>query len=156
MLEPLNKSLPDTGSILAIDWGKSRIGLAISDGLQISANPLDILYVKGRSSHQVFSSIQKLIIERDIVGILLGLPVSLDGSIGSSADQIIGIGKKMEQSVQLPIVFEDESFTSVEATEKLSQMNLSKKKKKELVDSMAAVIILEGYLTRSHNRKGIK
>jgi putative Holliday junction resolvase len=144
---PINDVLPSLGSILALDWGKSRIGLAISDGLQVSTNPLNpVSYQKGNQA--ALEALERIVRERDIKGIVIGLPVSLDGGLGLMSDEVVKFAKGLKRKIKLPVAFHDESFSTHEAMDRLGGKSYSLKKRKELKDSISALVILESYLSQ--------
>lgn len=139
-------ALPYPGSLLAVDMGRSRIGLAISDGLQISATPLPILQVKNLPEARILEEIRALARDRAVVGILVGRPISLRGHSNETLKWIEDFIQKLSHNLDIPIVFQDERFTSVEAENLIREKGYGWKKKKEILDSIAASLILESYL----------
>ncbi len=144
--------LPYPGALLALDIGTVRIGLAVSDGLQISPNPLPFLSVKGMADEGIVREVGKWVSARGIVGLVIGLPLSLNGDKNDHARRIESLAGKMAQSVGLPVALVDERFTSHEAESLIREKGYHWRRKKELVDSIAAYLILESYLMQRSQR----
>lgn len=130
--------------ILGLDIGDARTGVAISDELGIAAHPL--CTIQRRSRKALLAELQELATVHKVEKIVVGLPLQLNGKTGTQAQRIKKFAEKLEQQVNLPIVFWDESFTSVEATQILRDTKKRRKKRKQVIDQVAAVLILEGYL----------
>ncbi len=129
---------------LGIDYGRRRLGLAISDEGGILASPLPVYERRGEKEDLTFLS--NLISERKAGRIVLGLPLNMDGSSGEMADEVIAFAAALREESGLPVFTFDERLTSIEAERVLVQANLSRKRRKGLRDSLSAVLILQGYL----------
>ncbi|MEA1870795.1 MAG: Holliday junction resolvase RuvX [Candidatus Bipolaricaulota bacterium] len=129
---------------LGIDYGRRRLGLAISDEGGILASPLPVYERQGEKKDLTFLS--NLASEREAGRIVLGLPLNMDGSSGEMADEVVAFAEALREESGLPVVTFDERLTSVEAERVLVQANLSRKRRKGLRDSLSAVLILQGYL----------
>ncbi|MEI6266460.1 MAG: Holliday junction resolvase RuvX [bacterium] len=127
------------GRILAIDVGEARVGLAISDELQIIASPLGFV-----SREDSFQEIDSIIKKEGISVILVGMPLLASGEMGSQTKDIQKFAKELKQTTDLNIDFENEILSSVEAENRLKEMK--KPYQKGDIDAMAACIILETYL----------
>ena len=138
--------------ILGLDIGDARTGVAISDELGIAAHPLCTIQRKSRKA--VLAELQKLVDAHKVERIVVGLPLQLDGQTGTQAKKVKQFAGKLEQQVNLPIVFWDESFTTHEAAEILRGTKKRRKKRKQVIDQVAAVLILEGYLEELRNSRG--
>lgn len=140
--------------ILGLDIGDARTGVAISDELGIGAHPL--CTIQRRSRKAVLAELQELVTTHQVERIVVGLPLQLDGETGTQARKIKQFADKLGQQVNLPIIFWDESFTTVEAAQILRETRKRRKKRKQVIDQVAAVLILEGYLDelRNSRRKG--
>lgn len=140
--------------ILGLDIGDARTGVAISDELGIAAHPL--CTIQRRSRKAVLTEVQALVTAHKVERIVVGLPLQLDGETGTQARKIKQFADKLEQQVNLPIIFWDESFTTFEAAQILRGTKKRRKKRKQVIDQVAAVLILEGYLDelRNSRRKG--
>ena len=138
--------------ILGLDIGDARTGVAISDELGIAAHPLCTIQRKSRKA--LLAELQELIAVHKVERIVIGLPLQLDGETGVQARKVKRFAEKLEQHVNLPIIFLDESFTTFEATQILQGTKKRRKKRKQVIDQVAAVLILEGYLEELRNARG--
>ncbi len=130
--------------ILALDVGTKTIGVAVSDELGITANGVKTL--KRITAKGDIQELKELVVEFKPAKILIGLPYNSDGSVSKRGEQILRFSKQIENSLSIPIVYWDESFSTVNAEKYLLEANLSRKKRKKVIDKMAAVYILKEYL----------
>jgi putative Holliday junction resolvase len=140
-------NLPPTlaGRILGIDSGLKRVGLAISDPMQVIARGLDT--VQYRSRRELVQRLVAIIHENEIVRVVMGLPRHMDGSEGEMAKMARGLMSELAARVSIPIVAWDERLSSVQAERALREMGISSRAtKRGGVDRMAAVFILQSYL----------
>ena len=133
--------------LLGLDVGDVRIGVALSDELGVAAHPLCTLTRKNRKVDLL--AIADLVAIHKADRIIIGLPISLDGSIGTQAEKVQQFAQRLQSVIDIPIEFQDESFTTAEAEGILRELNKDTKKQKELIDEVSAVIILTDYL-RQH------
>ena len=147
--EDINDFFKDTqriGPFLGIDLGEKRVGLSISDRTQSIASNYATLEKKKFS---LFSLDLQAIIDKEIIcGIVIGLPLNMDGSEGPKCQSTRHFAKNFSTIVNLPITFWDERLTTVAAERSLLSADLSRKKRKRVVDSVAAVLILQNLLDR--------
>jgi len=132
--------------ILALDVGDVRIGLAYSDTLGISANPLDTWKVKG--TDEDFINIVNVVKKLDIGKIVIGLPLNMDGSEGDRVVKTRAFAEKLKEFIDLPIEWQDERLSSVTAEDALIEQGVRREKRKSVIDRVAAVVILRSYLDR--------
>jgi len=132
------------GRILAIDYGRARIGLALSDPLGITAQPLKVIDVK--KTADAVAHIASLAGEHDVFRIVIGLPLNMDGTEGAMVDEMRAFGEKIEVSTGLPLVEWDERLTSSQALSALGKQEKDWKKRKRKLDAVAAQILLQSYL----------
>lgn len=137
--------------ILSIDLGKVRTGLAISDDTQCLASPLCVLIEKDKT--KLIEKIKKISDENNVGKIIIGLPKNMDGSQGESAKCAIEFSNLLKEHTKLPIVMTDERMTTLAAHNYLNIVNVRGKKRKKIVDSVAATIILQDYLNLMKNKK---
>ncbi len=137
--------------ILGIDYGDVRVGLAISDELNITAQGLETLVINN-SDKKFFSSIKKIIQEYNVNTIVIGYPKNMDGSKSKKAEKIDELVLSLEKIVT-NIVKWDERLTTVSAYRTMKDLNISQKKKNMYADKLAATYILEGYLTKISQSK---
>ena len=137
--------------ILSVDYGKARTGIAVCDKDEVVASLVATL--KEYNMDNLAKRVSEIAGEKNAAEIVLGLPVNMDGSEGESACNVRVFRDKLEAVCGLPVVLRDERCTTVTAYEYLNMNNKRGKKRKEVVDSVAAVIILEDYLNYRRNRK---
>jgi len=133
--------------ILALDVGEKRIGLAVSDPLGITAQGLGVLIRQGREA-----DLDRLLqIARDyhVKEIVVGLPRHMDGRPGKMAPEILELATSLGEALGVKVTPWDERLTSVEAERVLIQADLSRRKRRKVIDQLAAVLILQGYLDYS-------
>ena len=130
--------------VLGIDLGDRNIGLAISDKLLITAQALDRYQVKSKDEDKKY--FKELVEKYEIVKIVVGLPLRMDGSIGTQAEKTKIFARWLEKTLRLPVVFWDERLTTVQALNILSQQKIKIKRKKILKDQISATLILSSYL----------
>ncbi|MCQ2495382.1 MAG: Holliday junction resolvase RuvX [Lachnospiraceae bacterium] len=133
--------------IMGLDFGAMTCGVAISDELQITAQGIETI----RRTHEnklrkTLARIEELIMQYDVDKIVLGLPKKLDGSEGERAEKSRAFKEDLERRTGLEVVLWDERLTTVEAHRALDEAGMSLEKKNEIVDKIAAVIILRSYL----------
>jgi len=137
--------------ILAIDFGERRIGLAISDPLGITAQGLPT--IDTRKTKDVFSHIQKIIQDREVEKIVVGMPKNMDGSIGFKGEEVKKFIEKLTRKTGAVVKTWDERLTSVQSQRSMREMGI-KQKKKGVVDRISAILILQSYLD-SLNEKSL-
>lgn len=134
--------------LLGIDYGMKHIGIALSDPQEIMAIPLDTIQVRPDGSH--IKAIHKIVDAYQVEKVVVGLPFNMDGSLGAAGDEVIRWGKHLEEALGLPVVFWDERLTTSEAHEILIKLKVKGKRRKHIVDKIAASIILKGYIDSEH------
>ncbi len=142
--------IPISGSILGLDLGEKRIGLAICNNTRSIATSLKTLN-RGKLLDDI-NIIKNIIVENDISSIVVGRPVNLDGKPGKKSQSIRRLSEEINKSLILPLLLWDERF-STNAVEKLliSELNLSRKKRQKIIDSSAACWILDGAIKSLSN-----
>lgn len=138
--------------ILGMDVGRKRIGLAISDGLGLTAQPLSLL--KRKDISRDLAELKKIIVDRDIKKIVVGLPLNMNGSVGKMAIEILDFVELLKDNLILPVITWDERFTSLQAKTLLLEADLSRRKRKEVIDKLSAQLILQGYLDNKRDNQG--
>ncbi len=133
--------------ILCLDIGMARIGIAKSDELEIIASPLEV-YKRTNSINNDAKYIAKLVADKNIGKIVVGLPLKMDGSEGSSVEMVNEFIEKLKKFTEVPIVLQDERFSTVSATNILLEGNVRREKRKGVVDKIAATIILQSFLDK--------
>ena len=130
--------------ILGLDVGDVRIGVAVSDPMRIIAQGLD--YIKRVDPKTDVEVIKRLVDQYEAEELVVGLPKTLAGEIGIQAQKVLDFTELVRAAVEIPIVMWDERMTTVAATRSLIEADVSRKKRKNVVDKVAAMLILQGYL----------
>lgn len=131
--------------IMGIDFGDSRIGIAVSDPLGWTAQGLDTIKWRG-SMEQPVEQIKQLTVQYNVEKIVVGLPKNMNGTIGPSGEKAIVFGELLSKVTGLEVVKWDERLTTVAANRMMHEVGMKTSKKKGSVDRIAAVLILQGYL----------
>lgn len=139
-------SIPASGRIMGLDLGSKTIGVAISDAMRYSATPLEI--IKRTKFTQDAIRLEQLIAENDIVAIVLGLPLNMDGSEGPRVQSTRAFARSLSQRIELPIAFWDERLSTSAVTRMMIEADLRRDRRAEIVDKLAASYILQGALDR--------
>ena len=137
--------------ILGIDLGKARTGVAICDKGELLASPLTVVTEYHRE--QLVEKLSALAKENKAELLAMGLPRNMDGSEGESAQNAREIGALLEEAAGLPVEFVDERGTTITAHGYLNETNTRGKKRKAVVDAVAATVILEDCLRRRRNQR---
>jgi len=133
-----------THPILAIDHGDARIGLAATDEFGIGTHPVETIDCR---KTEIIPRILEVIAERKVQAVVLGLPLRMDGSEGTSSKKIRKFGKELRTNLgDIPLTLFDERFTTVTASEKLRSAGRKAKQQKDVIDQAAALEILKDYL----------
>jgi putative Holliday junction resolvase len=139
-LQPLG----DRGRLLSLDLGIKRVGAAVSDEMRLSARPLP--YLERRSWKRLVNEVIDLIERFDAKGLVLGLPLMMDGREGEAALNVRRLYRNFQASLKVPVFLQDERLTSRAAYDNLRQSGVDPRDFQELIDSEAAVIILEDFI----------
>jgi putative holliday junction resolvase len=129
--------------IMAIDYGDARTGIAVCDKLEMLASPLCVIEQNKQKTVERISEIAK---EEGVELIVLGYPKNMDASIGSRAKKSEDLAKLIEDLSDIKVVLWDERLSTVSAHEFLNSVNVRGKKRKKIIDEVAATIILQDYL----------
>ena len=132
---------------LGLDLGTRTLGIAISDKTGFIASTLKTIRFEN-DNDVLLEEIKKIVVDEKIDGIVLGLPRNMNYSIGERGDVTIQFQKKLEKYLNMKVDLQDERLSTKEATNYLLEADLSRKKRKKHVDSLAAVIILQTYLDK--------
>ena len=150
-IEEFASMIPDSGSILGLDLGNKRIGIAICNDSRSIATSLKTLN-RGKLKDDI-NIMKTIILENKISSIVVGRPVNMDGNSGKKSQSIRRLTEEINKILNLPILLWDERF-STNAVEKImiSELNLSRKKRKKIIDSSAACWILDGAIKTLKNK----
>ena len=137
--------------IMGLDVGSKTIGVAISDELGITAQCFKT--IKRKAMEDDLRELYTIISQFQIEKIVVGLPKNMDGSLGKQSEFVLGWIEDLKNKIQLPVETWDERLSTVEASKTLLKADLSRKKRKGVIDKLAAVLILQGYLQQIRSRK---
>lgn len=134
--------------LIGLDVGSKTVGVAVSDELGYTAQKLETIQIDESKFNFGMHSIKKLVREYDPEGFVLGLPKNMDGTDGASVARSKAYGKRLEDKFGLPVYYSDERLTTIESRRVLIEEAgiHDRKKRKEVIDQMAAVLILQNYL----------
>jgi len=138
--------------IMGLDVGDRTIGVAVSDWLMITAQ--GVTTIRRTNLKNDINELKKLIEEYQVTKIVSGLPKMLDGTVGIQGEKVLEFLEKLKKHVDLPIELEDERFTTLISEKMLIEADVKRKKRKEVIDKLAAVQILTTYMQRTR-LKGI-
>ncbi|MFA5659058.1 MAG: Holliday junction resolvase RuvX [Oscillospiraceae bacterium] len=136
--------------IMAVDFGDARTGLAVCDRTEFLASPIGI--IEERNFDECARKVANMAQQYEVGEIVVGYPKNMNGSIGPRAEKCEMFAKKIEELVEIPIALWDERSTTVSANNILNETNTRGKKRKEVLDAVAAVLILESYIAHRKNK----
>lgn len=145
-MEAFAEALPRTGAVAGLDLGTKTIGVAVSDGLRSVATPLRT--IKRRKFGLDAEALLAIVSERGIKGLVLGLPKNMDGTEGPRCQATRAFARNLEKLTDLPISFWDERLSTVAAERAMLEADMSRAKRAEAIDHVAAGFILQGALDR--------
>ena len=133
--------------IIGIDYGDKRIGVSISDALGVTAQALETINWDGKIFAQPILRIKEIVNNYNVNTIVLGFPKNMNGSIGPRGELTFEFKKLLEKELSnITVILWDERLSSVSAKRVMSELKIKKKKKKKIIDQIAAVYILQNYL----------
>ncbi|MBP3961348.1 MULTISPECIES: Holliday junction resolvase RuvX [Paenibacillus] len=136
--------------LMGLDYGDRRIGVAVSDAFRWTAQGLGV--VEKRRDNSEDEVIAKLMVEHEVSEIVVGLPKNMNGTIGPRGEICIAFAQHLQQKLNVPVHLWDERLTTVAAERTLLEADVSRKKRKLVVDKMAAALILQNYLDSKTKR----
>ena len=148
-LEEFKKKQLDKCRLIGLDLGLKRIGVSICDEKQLIATPLKT--INRSSSKKLIDDLKSIIEENNIKGIIIGNPLNMDGSSGSSAQSVKDTSNNIEKSIKLPICLWDERLSTVGAFNLSSQLDINVSKREKKIDENAAAFILQGAIDFLNN-----
>lgn len=132
---------------MGLDVGSKTVGVAVSDLLGWTAQGVEIIPIDEEAGLFGLDRVQELVAEHEVVGFVLGLPKNMNNTLGPRAEAAQAYGQMLATKFNLPIDFQDERLTTVEAERMLvEQADASRKKRKQVIDKLAASLILQNYL----------
>ena len=148
-LDEFKKKQSDKSRLLGLDLGSKRIGVSICDEKQLIATPFKT--INRSSAKELVEELKIIIKENDIKGIIVGNPLNMDGSSGSSAQSVKDTSNNIEKSIDLPICLWDERLSTVGAFNLSSQLDVNVSKREKKIDENAAAFILQGAIDFLNN-----
>ena len=151
-IDDLKQAIPTGSRLLGLDLGSKTIGLAISDGALMLATPLNT--IRRKKFTQDAEQLIAIIADRQIGGLVLGLPVNMDGTEGPRCQSTRQFARNLQEKIDIPIAFWDERLSTAAVERDLIAADVSRAKRAQVVDQMAAGFILQGaldYLNRQGN-----
>ena len=137
--------------LMGLDYGSKTVGVAVSDPLGLTAQGVETVWRKQENKlRQTLARIEELISEYQVERIVLGYPKNMNNTIGERAVKSLEFKEKLEKRTGLPVVMWDERLTTAAAQRILISADVSRKKRKAVIDQMAAVQILQSYLDQQH------
>ena len=131
---------------MSLDVGSRTIGIACSDALLMTAQGIET--IRRTSLEKDFNRLQELIAEYEVHELVVGMPKNMNGTKGERAEKTEEFVEKMKEVIDLPVTYWDERLSTVMAERQLIAADVSRKKRKSVIDKMAAVVISQGYLDR--------
>jgi putative Holliday junction resolvase len=133
--------------ILGLDYGSKTVGVAVSDPLGLTAQGVETIWRKQENKlRQTLARIEELISEYQVEKIVLGYPKNMNNTVGERAEKSLEFKEKLEKRTGLPVVMWDERLTTVEANRTLMEAGVRRENRKQYLDELAAIFILQGYL----------
>ena len=148
-IEELKKKQLETNRLIGLDLGSKRIGVSICDEKQLIATPFRT--IKRSAAKELINELRTIIEENDIKGIIIGNPLNMDGSSGSSAQSVKDTSKNIEKNINLPVCLWDERLSTVGAFNLSSQLDVNVSKREKKIDENAAAFILQGAIDFLNN-----
>ena len=132
---------------MGLDVGSRTIGVAVSDELGLTAQPIKT--IRRKSKREDVKALMEIIAEFEIAKIVVGLPKNMDGTLGKQAETMFRWIKAVQEELKVPMITWDERLSTVGASRVLLEADLSREKRKMVIDKLAAVLILQGYLDKT-------
>ena len=140
--------------IMGLDFGSKTVGVAVSDGLGLTAQGVEIIRRESENKlRRTLARIQELIEEYSVTKIVLGFPKNMNNTVGDRGEKSLAFREMLEKRTGLPVEMWDERMTTVSANRTLMEAKVRREKRKDYVDQIAAVYILQGYLDRNQNKE---
>lgn len=136
--------------IMGLDYGSKTVGVAITDPLGMTAQPLETITRKSENKlRRTLARIEEIVREKNVREIVLGLPLNMDGTGGERAEKTLEFRDMLERRLKIEVRMQDERLTTVEADEILNEMDIPRNERKNYIDKIAASIILRDYLNQN-------
>ena len=136
--------------VMGLDVGSRTVGIAVSDPMGWTAQGVEIIRINEDEENFGFDRLKELVAEYEVTKFVVGLPKNMNNSIGPRAEASMRYGDQIKELFGLPVEYQDERLTTVQAERMLvEQANTSRAKRKKVIDKLAAVMILQNYLDRN-------
>ena len=140
--------------IMGLDFGSKTLGVAVSDPLGITAQPVEIIRRKSENKlRQTLARLEELVKEYQVTKLVLGLPKNMNNTLGERAEKSLEFKEMLVKRTGLPVVMWDERLTTVSADKAMIEAGIRRENRKEYVDKIAAALILQGYLDNRSMRE---
>lgn len=141
--------------ILGLDVGSKTVGVAVSDPFGWTAQGLEIIRINEAKENFGIDRLGEIIDEYEVARVVIGLPKNMDGTIGERAEASLAYGDLVIETFNLPVEYEDERLTTAQANRMMiEEGDVSRRKRKKVIDKIAAMMILQNYLDRKDMMKG--
>lgn len=137
---------------MGLDLGTKTIGVAVTDELGLTAQP--VMTIERRGPRKDLEALKALVAEHSVDRFVMGLPLNMDGSEGPRAEFTRRFGVELEAATSLPVIYQDERLTTVSAQRVLIEGDVSRKKRREVIDQLAATLILQTWLESQPRASG--
>ncbi|SCW37389.1 putative holliday junction resolvase [Paenibacillus tianmuensis] len=137
--------------LMGLDYGDKTIGVAVSDELGWTAQGLEV--IRRTTEERDMARLRELIAQYGVTEIVVGLPKNMNNTIGPRGEICIAFSEQLHETLQLPVHLWDERLTTASARRTLLEADVSRKKRKQVIDKMAAALILQGYMDAQSNSK---
>ncbi|KPV56785.1 Holliday junction resolvase [Paenibacillus sp. A3] len=137
--------------LMGLDYGDKTIGVAVSDELGWTAQGLEV--IRRTTEERDMARLRELIAQYSVTEIVVGLPKNMNNTIGPRGEICIAFSEQLNETLQLPVHLWDERLTTASAQRTLLEADVSRKKRKQVIDKMAAALILQGYMDAQSNSK---
>lgn len=133
--------------IMGLDYGAKTVGVALSDALLLTSQPFETIFREEESKlRKTYRRIEEIAKENEVSLIVLGYPLSMDGSVSEQTLKTLSFKEAIERRTGLPVVLQDERLTSIAADEVLSESGIPERERKQYIDRVAAALILKEYM----------
>jgi len=143
--------MKETERLIGLDFGSKTIGVAVSDTLGVSAHPVG--EIRRTSAARDLDAVAGYVEEYEARGVVIGLPRNMNGTLGPAAEKVLAFVERLRSRLDVSVETWDERLTTAEAERVLIEADLSRKRRREVIDRMAAVLILQGWLDRRRMRE---
>ncbi|WP_077614634.1 Holliday junction resolvase RuvX [Caenibacillus caldisaponilyticus] len=137
--------------IMGLDYGSKTVGVAVSDALGLTAQGIETIRYEQHKKHELFQRLEALIKQYGVERLVVGLPKNMNGSVGERGRESAAFADQLKKRFGLPVELSDERLTTMAVERMLIDADVSRGKRKKVIDKMAAVLILQNYLDQMRN-----